>query len=174
MLTKIFGAALVAGALLTSAATAQTSNAAAIAAINTECNAIQDAVMALHPVRVAYRSGQWLVVSDAQYMAAEKVGASLTLADAYKQGSKFAWVQSHTFDSSGKQRATQLCFRQSDGTLERARQATTEPSLAAAAAEQAYYSSDGKLIQKTALFEQNDPMLAKKIAALPFFAVLPH
>jgi hypothetical protein len=72
------------------------------------------------------------------------------------------------------QRATQLCFRQSDGTLERARQATTVPSLAAAGAEQAYYASNGKLIQKTTLFEQNDPMLAKKIAALPFFAVLPH
>ncbi|HTV93126.1 MAG TPA: hypothetical protein VMG98_10450 [Verrucomicrobiae bacterium] len=148
--------------------------AAAIKQIDTECNAIQDAVMALHPIHVAYKSGQWLVVSDANYMAAQKVGASLTLADVYKQGTRYAWVQSHTFDSSGKQRATQLCFRQSDGTLERARQATTVPSLAAGGAEQAYYTSGGKLIQKTTLFEQNDPMLAKRISALPFFAVLPH
>jgi hypothetical protein len=173
MLTKIFSAALVAALMLTATASAQT-KAAAIAAIDTECNAIQNAVMALHPIHVAYRGGKWLVVSDADYVAAAKIGASLTLADAYKQGSNYAWVQAHTFDSSGKQRATQLCFRQSDGTLERARQATTVPSLAAAGAEQAYYASNGKLIQKTTLFEQNDPMLAKKIAALPFFAVLPH
>jgi hypothetical protein len=96
------------------------------------------------------------------------------LADVYKQGSNYAWVSAHSFDASGKQRATQLCFRQSDGTLERARQATTVPDLAAAAAQQAYFASDGALIQKTTLFEENDPQLAKKIEALPFYSVLPR
>jgi len=144
-----------------------------VAQIDTECNAIQDAVMALHPIHVAYRSGNWVVLSDADYTVAERTKASITFADVYKQGSKYAWVHAHSFDSSGRQRATQLCFRQSNGTRERARQATTVPSLAAASAQQAYYTSSGKLIQKTALFEQNDPMLAKSIASLPFYNVLP-
>ena len=144
-----------------------------IARIDTECNAIQDAVMALHPIHVLYRSGNWIVLSDADYTVAERTKASVTFADVYKQGSKFAWVHAHSFTQSGKQRATQLCFRQSNGTLERARQATTVPDLAAASAQQAYYSSSGKLIQKTALFEQNDPMLAKTIESLPFYNVLP-
>jgi hypothetical protein len=37
----------------------------------------------------------------------------------------------------------------------------------------AIQTSSGKLIQKTAIFEQNDPMLAKMIEALPFYNVLP-
>ncbi|HEV3089809.1 MAG TPA: hypothetical protein VGX91_00035 [Candidatus Cybelea sp.] len=133
---------------------------------------IQDAVMALHPIHVAYQTGTWAVLSDADFAVAEKTGASIVLADVYKQGANYAWVDAHSFDASGKQRATQLCFRQSNGTLERARQATTVPSLAAASAQQAYFASDGTLIQKTALFEENDPQLAKKITTLPFYSVL--
>ena len=92
----------------------------------------------------------------------------------YKQGASYAWVHAHSVDKHSKQHATQLCFRQSDGTLERVRQATTIPNLSEASAEQAYYSSDGKLIQKTRLFEENDPMIAKTIKSLPFYAVLPQ
>jgi ligand-binding SRPBCC domain-containing protein len=155
------------------AATATSRAADSIKQIDTECNAIQDAVMALHPIHVAYRSGNWIVLSDADYTVAERTKASVTFADVYKQGSKYAWVHAHSFTSTGKQRATQLCFRQSNGTLERARQAATVPNLAAASAQQAYYTSSGKLIQKTAIFEENDPMLAKTIQALPFYNVLP-
>jgi hypothetical protein len=173
-LGRVLLAALVFALGLGTIARAQTSDTAAIGKIDTECNAIQDAVMALHPIHVAYKSGTWVVVSDADYAVAERVNASITLADVYKQGSKYAWVQAHSFDSSGKQRATQLCFRQSDGTLERARQATAVPDLAAAGAQQAYYASDGSLVQKTAIFEVNDPLLAKKIESLPFYSVLPQ
>ena len=139
---------LLAAALLAVALVAVNARSSAspgpVAQINTECNAIQNAVMALHPIHVAYRSGNWVVMSDADYTVAERTKASITFADVYKQGSKYAWVHAHSFDSSGRQRATQLCFRQSDGTLERARQATTVPSLAAASAQQAYYTSSGK------------------------------
>lgn len=141
--------------------------------IDTECNAIQDAVMALKPIHVAYQSSHWIVLSDANYAVAQKTKSSITFADVYKQRSNYAWVHAHSFDSKGNQRATQLCFRQSNGTLERVRQATTVPQLAAASAKQAFYSSDGKIIQKTTLFEVNDPNIAKSIKALPFYSVLP-
>ena len=116
---------LVLVAALTTTAKSQAGDASPIGQIDTECNAIQNAVMALHPIHVAYQSGAWVVLSDADFAVAEKVGASIMLADVYKQGSNYAWVAAHSFDASGKQRATQLCFRQSDGTLERARQETT-------------------------------------------------
>jgi hypothetical protein len=169
----LLAAVLLFAAVLTGTAKSQSSDATAVKQIDTECNAIQDAVMALHPIHVVLRSGNWDILSDADLTVAERTKASITFADAYKQGSKYAWVHAHSFNSQGKQRATQLCFRQSDGTLERARQATTVPDLAAASAQQAYYSSDGKLIEKTALFELNDPLVAQKVESLPFYSVLP-
>lgn len=157
-------------------ATAQqssTSAATQIKQIDTECSAIQNAVLALHPVHVAFVSSKWKVLNDADYTVAERTHKSITFADAWKQGKNYAWIQAHTFDAQGNQQATQLCFRQSDGTLERARQATTVPSLSSAAVQQAYYGSNGKVLQKSSAFAINDPMLAKKIASLPFFNVLP-
>lgn len=156
------------------AAPAQTGDATSIKQIDTDCSAIQDAVMALKPVHVAYQSGKWLVLSDADATAAMRTSDKLMFADVYKQGDSYAWIHAHSVNQQGTQRATQLCFRQSDGTLERARQATTIPELSAASAQQAYYSSDGSLIQKTKLFEENDPMIAKTIRSLPFYAVLPQ
>jgi hypothetical protein len=147
--------------------------AASISQIDTECGAIQNAIMALKPIHVALVNSKWKVLSDQDYAVAERTNSSITLADVWKQGSSYAWVHSHTIDSKGNQRATQLCFRQADGTLERARQATTVPELDAAAAKQAYYASDGSIIQKTSIFEVNDPAIAKKIAELPFYSVLP-
>ena len=153
---------------------AQTDSASQIKQINTECNAIQDAVMALKPVHVVLHSGTWAVMSDADAAAAVKTNASVTFANVWKQGTSYAWVHAHSVTQQGAQRATQLCFRQSDGTLERVRQAATMPQLSQAAAQQAFYSSDGKLIQKSQLFEENDPMIAKTIQSLPFYAVLPQ
>jgi hypothetical protein len=146
---------------------------AAVKAIDTDCNAIQSAIQALHPVHLDLISSKWTVLSDADYTVAERTHASITLVDAWKAGKNYAWIHAHTFDAKGDQRATQLCFRQSNGTLERARQAGTVESLNAAGAEQAYYSADGTLIQKSAAFEENDPALAKKVEALPFYSSLP-
>jgi hypothetical protein len=149
------------------------SSATTIKQIDTECNAIQNAIMALHPVHVVLIRNHWKVLSDADYAVAEKTTKSITLVDAWKQGNNYAWIHSHSIDARGNQHATQLCFRQSDGTLERARQATTVPGLRAASASQAYYSPSGSVIQKTALFEANDPAIAKRVKALPFYNVLP-
>ncbi len=151
----------------------QKTNALAIKQIDDECNAIQDAVMALKPIYVAYQSGNWVVVTDNDAAVAMQTNGKATFADVFKQGNNYAWVHAHSINSQGTQRATQLCFRQSDGTLQRVRQAETIPGLSQAAAEQAYYSSNGRLLQKTKLFEENDPMIAKTIKDLPFYAVLP-
>jgi hypothetical protein len=169
-------AALTAGAILPAKASstgAMVSDAAAIKQINTECNAIQTAILALHPIHVALISNKWTVLDAGGYIAAEKTTKSITLADAWKQGKNYAWIHSHSIDAHGNQRATQLCFRQSDGTLERARQATTIPGLQAASASQAFYAPNGSIIQKTSAFEMDDPAIAKKITALPFYSVLP-
>lgn len=141
--------------------------------IDSDCGAIQNAVMALHPIHVALVAGQWKVMSEGDYTVAEQTHKSITFADVYKQGNNYAWVHSHSFTAEGKQTATQLCFRQADGSLERARQASTIPDLDAASAQVAYYSPDGKVIQKTALFEVNDPAIAKQVKKLAFYQVLP-
>jgi hypothetical protein len=147
--------------------------AAQVKAIDTDCSAIQDAVMALKPIQLIGSSSTWKVASDADVTVAERTKASVTIADVWKQGKNIAWVHSHSITQSGKQLATQLCFRQKDGTLERARQAATVPNLNEAGAERAYYASDGTLLQKSELFEANDPAVAKKITALPFYNQLP-
>jgi hypothetical protein len=147
--------------------------AAAVKGIETECNAIQSAIQALKPVHLALVRSNWRVLSDADYTVAQRTHASVTFVDAWKRGTGYAWIAAHRFDANGNQHATQLCFRQSDGTLERARQAVTVPALNAASARQAYFASNGTIIQKSALFEVNDPALAKKIKALPFYNSLP-
>lgn len=145
----------------------------AVKSIDSDCSAIQNAIMALHPIHVVLVGSQWKVMSEGEYTVAEQTHKSITFADVYKQGKNYAWVHSHSFNASGKQTATQLCFRQADGSLERARQAETVPNLAAAGAEAAYYTPSGTVIQKTALFEVNDPMIAKHVKELAFYQVLP-
>ncbi len=146
---------------------------AQVKAIDTDCSAIQDAIMALKPIHLIYSSSTWKIASDADVTVAEQSKAAVTIADVWKQGQSYAWVHTHSVDQSGKQLATQLCFRQKDGSLERATQAATVPNLNAAGAERAYYAPDGTVIMKTELFEANDPAIAKKITALPFYKQLP-
>ena len=159
--------------ITTSTPAAQSTHITDVHNIDTECNAIQNAIMALKPVHVALIKGTWQVLSDADLTVAEQMKKSITFADVWKQGNNYAWVHSHTFDANGNQRATQLCFRQSDGTLERAKQATTVPSLRAAAAKTAYYAADGTILQQAIGFDINDPAIAKKVSDLPYYKVLP-
>jgi hypothetical protein len=142
--------------------------------IDTDCNAIQNAVMALHPVHVLLTSSTWKVVSDSDAAIADRTHASVTIADVWMQKKQPAWVHSHSYDQQGNQRATQLCYRQKDGTLQRARQAATVAGLGDAAAEQAFFSSDGTVIHATAAYVADDPMAAKQVSALPFYKVLPR
>jgi hypothetical protein len=153
--------------------TAMAADDAAVKQIDTDCLAIQNAVMALHPVHLAYQASQWKVLSDADYAIAERNHELIAFIDAWKQGDSYAWIHAHSFNEQGTQRATQLCFRQKDGSLERARQATTIPGLSSANAQQAYFASDGTVIQKSDLFEMNDPAIAKQVKDLPFYKALP-
>ncbi|MGZ3532040.1 MAG: hypothetical protein ACXWNK_17225 [Vulcanimicrobiaceae bacterium] len=147
---------------------------ATVAQIDADCLAIQNAVMALKPIHVLYENSTWKVVSDADAAVAERTRASIGLFDVWKQDKNYAWIRGHSFDSRGTERATQLCYRQSDGSLERAKQATTMPSLDAASAQQAYFANDGTVLTQTKVFEINDPLIAKQIEALPFYKVLPQ
>ena len=82
-----FSALLVCTSLATTSVRSQMMSAAdAMKRIDTECSAIQNAVMALKPVHVTLRSGTWYVLSDAQMTAALQTKASLTFADVWKQG----------------------------------------------------------------------------------------
>lgn len=150
-----------------------TSPGAAVLTIDKDCNAIQNAVMALKPTSVALQSGTWVVVADDNAAVAMQTNEKMTFANVYKQGNNYAWVQAHEVDSKGTQRATQLCFRQEDGSLERVRQALTISGLDSASAAQAYYSHSGVLVQKTPGFEDRDPIIVKTVKELPFYGVLP-
>ncbi len=152
---------------------AMSADAAAMKAIDSDCLAIHEATMALHPIHLELLASKWKVLSDADFAVAERTRTSITLVDVWKQGKNPAWVHAHTFTQSGDQRATQLCFRQKDGTLQRAKQATTLANIDGASAKIAYYTSSGKVILKAAAFEENDPMLAKTVANLPFYKDLP-
>jgi hypothetical protein len=144
-----------------------------IKAIDTECNAISDAILAIKPVQLVFAKSNWKVASDEDVAVAERTHASVTIVDVWKQGKNYAWIHSHSYDQKGNQTATQLCFRQKDGTLERARQAGTVADLNGAAAASAYYASDGTVLMKTETFEVNDPAIAKKVTALPYYKELP-
>ena len=152
---------------------AMSSDAAAMKSIDSDCLAIHEATMALHPIHLELLASKWKVLSDADFAVAQRTRASVTLVDVWKQGKNPAWVHAHTFTQSGDQRATQLCFRQKDGSLQRAKQATTLANIDSASAKIAYYTSSGKVIFKASAFEQNDPMLAMKVSDLPFYQDLP-
>jgi hypothetical protein len=173
MNNKLFAAAAALGVLfLPSLARSDDSTASSVKAIDTDCNAISLAVMALKPVHVVLAGGTWKVMNEGDFTVAEKTHSAVMFVDAYKQGKNYALIHSHTFGQNGAQRATELCFRQSDGTLERAKQAETVNALAAADAT-AYFASDGTLLEKTATYAENDPAVTKKVADLPYFSSLP-
>jgi hypothetical protein len=142
--------------------------------IDADCSAIQNAVMALHPVHVLLQSSTWKVVSDADVAVADRTHAAVTIADVWMQKKQPAWIHAHSYDQQGNQRATQLCYRQNDGSLQRARQASTVPALNGASAEQAFYANDGTVIRATSAFVTDDPVVAKQVSALPFYKVLPQ
>jgi hypothetical protein len=145
----------------------------ALAAIDADCLAIQNALPALHPIHLALQNNKWTVLSDADFTVAQKTTTAITLADVYPQGKSYAWVAAHRYDANGNQQAIQLCYRQSNGSLERAKIAATDPALSAAGASIAYYSETGTLLDKVGVVEENDPMVAKAVKQLPFFSLLP-
>ena len=77
-----------------------------------------------------------------------------------------------TRGAAGNEHAAQLCFR-NDGSLSRVRQATTVAALDGVAVREAYYNTNGALIQKSAAFAVDDPAIYKRVRDLPFFKQLP-
>jgi hypothetical protein len=174
---RFFAVALAAAvalqALLVAAHSPAQAATSGVAAIDTDCLAIQDALPALHPIHVALENNKWTILSDADFAVAQGTTTAITLADVYQQGKSFAWVVAHRYDANGNQRAVQLCYRQSDGSLQRAKQAATLPNLDAADVSVAYFAPDGTVLSKVGVVEVNDPMVAKQVSKLPFFSLLP-
>jgi hypothetical protein len=137
--------------------------------IDANCAVFQQTLTSTTPTEVASVKGStWRVIDAAHKSSVEHTHSSITYAQAWKQAGNLQWVRWATFGSSGAERATQLCFR-SDGTLARARQAGTLPSLDdAVAVRQAYFNTDGSVIKKDSLFVVNDPTLYKRVRDLPF------
>jgi hypothetical protein len=142
------------------------------AQIDVTCDTMVQQQALVTPVHLVLKSSTWTVVSDPNAIAADRTSATAVYADVWKQNGKYVWVHAHRFMQSGDQRATQLCFRV-DGTLARAKQATTIPALDAAGATRAYYYTNGTIAGKIGAFEENDPSLAKAVTALPYYANLP-
>jgi hypothetical protein len=144
-----------------------------VARIDQNCGVYHTATESQRPTLVAeVKTSVWKVVDENTFAMAEKTHTLITYAKVWKQAGNYVWVHEVTTGSQGGRHATQMCFR-TDGTVQRIRQAANIPALDTASATAAYYRSDGSLIQKTSLFEENDPAIAKKIAALPFFKNLP-
>ncbi len=141
--------------------------------IDANCAVFKQVLTTTTPTEVASVKGStWAVVDAAHKSSVEHTHSSITYAQAWKQSGNLQWVRWATFNASGAERATQLCFR-SDGTLARARQAGTLPGLDDTVhARQAYFNTDGSIIKADSLFVQNDPALYKKVRNLPFAALV--
>jgi hypothetical protein len=144
-----------------------------VARIDQNCGVYHTAIQTEKAAVVAeVQTNVWKVIDEKTVAVAEKTHSFTTYAKAWKQAGNYVWIHEVTTGSKGGREALQMCFR-NDGTVMRVKQAIDIPSLDAASASVAYYRSDGSLIQKTKLFEENDPAIAKKIATLPFFKNLP-
>ena len=143
-----------------------------VARIDANCGVFRDAIKTQPATTVAaLASRQWAVIDASKQNDVLATHANVWVAQVWKQAGNYVWVHSNRFDTQGNEHATQLCFR-NDGTLARVRQATALPDLDAAGARAAYFNTDGSLIQADALFEKDDPAIAKQITAEPFMKPL--
>jgi hypothetical protein len=143
-----------------------------MAQVDVTCDTMVQQQKLVKPVHLVYKSSTWNVVSDANVAVADQTSATAVFADVWQQNGKYVWVHAHRVNQQGAQRATQLCFR-TDGTLARVRQAETIPALDAAGATRAYYYTNGTLIAKFGVFDENDPSVAKAVTSLPYYKNLP-
>jgi hypothetical protein len=139
--------------------------------IDTNCSVVKSAIKSEKPKDVVLKDSTWQVVTDQNIAVVERKHLSVTQAEVWKHAGNLVWVHWVTVDSKGNEHATQLCFR-NDGSLSRARQATTVPALEGAVARQAYYYSNGTLIDKTSLYSVDDPAIYKRVRDLPFFKMV--
>lgn len=139
--------------------------------IDTNCYVVHSATKSEKPKDVVLKDSTWQVTTDQDLTVVEHKHLSVTQAEVWKHAGNLVWVHWVTVDAKGNEHATQLCFR-NDGSLARARQATTVPSLEGAVSREAYYHSNGTLIDKTSLFSVDDPAIYKRVRDLPFFKMV--
>jgi hypothetical protein len=140
--------------------------------IDLNCAVFRNAIKSQPPKDVLLvKASTWKLASADDVVAAERTHASTTHAEVWKQAGNLVWVHWVTHGATGNRHAVQLCFR-TDGTLARVKQGTTVPSLDGAAVRQAYYNTNGAVIQKSAMFSVNDPAIYKQVKDLPFFSIV--
>ena len=140
--------------------------------IDTNCAVVRHAITTESAVEVVQRGSTWRVASVSDATVAERTHASVTYAKVWKQAGHYVWAQWITRDAQGNQHADQFCYRP-DGSLARARHATTVPALDAVSVKVAYFNTDGSLIRKSATYVVDDPAVYKRVKDLPFFTTLP-
>ena len=144
-----------------------------VARIDTNCAVFKSAIKTQKPTNViALHQTNWRVASDNDVAVAQRQHGSYALAEVWKQAGNDNWIRAIRVGQNGGTHATQMCFR-NDGTVARIKQAATFPGLDAAAAQVAYYNTDGSLIKRTTVFDTSDPAIAKRLRDLPYFKLLP-
>jgi hypothetical protein len=168
--------ALPAGAQQAVPASQMVSPSLLVTRIDTDCLVFRNAVRSETPIEVALHKESWKVVKvqtasdDVALVGKDK--QSVVLAKVWRQAGHYVWAHWVARNSSGVATADQFCYRP-DGTLARARQATTVAGLDAVTTREAYFRSDGSLIKKSSTFAMNDKALYKNVRNLPFFSILP-
>lgn len=136
--------------------------------IDANCAVFRDAIRSERPTEVAAVGAATFTALDAgRRQQVEAMTDHVWLLQVWRQAGNLNWVRSVRLDSVGGAHITQLCFR-NDGTLARVRQAATVPALESAAAQQAYFKTDGSLIRASALFERTDPAIPGRGSASPY------
>jgi hypothetical protein len=139
-----------------------------VSRIDANCAVFRDAIRTERPTEVAAVGAGTFTALDAgrrQQIAA--MTDHVWVMQVWRQAGNLNWVRSVRLDAVGGGHVTQLCFR-NDGTLARVRQAATVPALDTAAAQQAYFRTDGSMIRATALFERTDPAIPGRGSTSPY------
>jgi hypothetical protein len=136
--------------------------------IDANCAVFRDAIRSERPTEVAAVGAATFTALDAgRRKQIDAMTDHVWVLQVWRQAGNLNWVRSVRLDAVGGGHITQLCFR-NDGTLARVRQAATIPTLDTAAAQQAYFRTDGSVIRATALFERNDPAIPGRSSASPY------
>lgn len=141
--------------------------------IDLNCSVFRSGIRTEKPTEVAaVRAATFAAVDEGHRREVEALTDHVWVVQAWKVAGNLNWVRSARFDEKGTVHLTQLCFR-NDGTLARVRQAAADADLDAVSTKQAYFRTDGSLIQASALFERDDPAIPKGAQPPPYSGVLP-
>ena len=145
-----------------------------IARIDTNCAVVAGAIKTEPAIVVRRRVDTYSVTqptTTTDDVALERRRGST--AEVWRQAGHLVWVKLVGRNRSGGREAAQLCYR-ADGSLARARLATSMNGLDAVASNIAWFNTNGARIAKVGVVSQDDPNLYRRVERLPFFDKLPQ